>query len=103
MALFERLIGRGLGETGKLPIHPFVAMLREWAEGNATRNQVIALFGLASDDLADLDWLATKYGDATDKEAWFNYIHRWLLLAEWGHNVAALDRTWFAGKVNGLS
>lgn len=59
MALIERLAG--LQGENKLAAHQFYAALLEFAEGAATRAQLVSFFGMDATDEADLDYLVARY------------------------------------------
>lgn len=60
MSLFAR-IGPSATNDTKLPVHLFGSSLRQWAAGQLTRAQVIALFTLVGTDVTELDALRATY------------------------------------------
>lgn len=58
MGLYQRITA---SDGTKITVHRFGAALRQWAAGQLTRQQVIDSFGLAGDDITDLDALQASY------------------------------------------
>lgn len=63
--LYERLLGRtdagvALGE-GRIPVHAFVGLMAERARGRVTNADVIAMFGLSTEDQAELVTLVGRF------------------------------------------
>jgi hypothetical protein len=91
MALFDRLVGYTNGGAAPLPegeaklgIHAFVGGLAELARGSVTRAQVIAAFGIAPSEEADLDALIAKAAglSAARRPEFRILMHDCLMLAE---------------------
>lgn len=83
MALYARLIGT---EEPKIGVHQFMAAISELIRGEATRAEIISMFGLRLEDETDLDLLINKGAalNAGDRFEFARVIHDTLLLAEEG-------------------
>lgn len=71
MALIDRLIGI---ELPKIPAHQFTAALGEWERGKTTRAEVIAFFGIAVAEEADLDAIKAKILPTPDQISIGGYV-----------------------------
>lgn len=83
MGLYERWTASG-EDPSKIRIHPFGTALREAARGAITREQLIAGFGLAGDDVTELDAIIDKYVGLTtqgEKDRFIVLLHDVMILA----------------------
>jgi hypothetical protein len=87
MALIDRLAGIGPNPelVRKLPITYFWANLYELAQGYRTKQQIIDLFALDSDEAGELQWLIDKYNaqaTATAKAKFVELVNVVFIMAE---------------------
>jgi len=80
MALLDRLIDGG--ESGKIPVHTFMAAVGEVRDGEATLAQLAAAFNLDAQEQAQLAELGTRL--AADAFTADGVLHRVLILGEAG-------------------
>lgn len=99
MALIERLMEL---ETPKIPIHTFYAAQHERIEGQVTRNQIVAFFGMDAAAAAEYDALAalaptgTQAAAVAAKAMFISRVHAVFMLAAArvpGYDTAAAVRT----------
>lgn len=89
MGLFQRITAT---DGTKIGVHRFGAVLRQWAAGEITRQQVIDGFALAGDDVTQLDALKATYdampgsplANGLAKIAWLDRMEDVFLLCESG-------------------
>ena len=81
MSLWTR-ITEPAGSEVKIPIHGFMAAVREWQAGEYTRAQVISTFNLSASEETELDALKTKFQAATDKKEFMQVFKDLSYLAE---------------------
>jgi hypothetical protein len=108
MALIERLMGLAddgvtyVGTPRKIPVHAFFAANHQRIDGALTRAEVIALFAMEADDIAEYDTLAAMAPTGTQALAiaqramFIEKIHAVLILSEGryaGYDTPALVRT----------
>ncbi len=87
MGLVDRLLPSTTEEDErKIPVHAFMASMGELERGQVTREDIIAMFNLDSNDINDLDNLITKAQQmsASERFKFARELHDVLLLAEGG-------------------
>lgn len=86
--IYERVTNPSESGETKLPVHTFMAALRELPRGNVTKAQVVSAFALDATAESELDAIIATYGalstDRTQLE-FKSQLHDALLLAESGH------------------
>ncbi len=85
--IYERVTNTGEDGEAKIPVHDFMAGLREVARGHITMDQVKTAFNLDATAGSEVDAIAVKYnGLSTDmqREDFKTQLHDALLLAESG-------------------
>lgn len=85
--IFERITAAGETGEAKIPVHSFMAGLREVARGHITMDQVKTAFALDATASAEVDAIATKYNNLStdgERQDFKTQLHDALLLAEAG-------------------
>lgn len=85
--IYERITNTAEDGDTKIPVHSFMAAMREAARGNITMDQVKTAFNMDATASSEVDSIATKYnGLSTDtaREDFKTQLHDALLLAESG-------------------
>lgn len=82
MSLHGRIIG-GEG-IQKINVHAFHGALRLWADNitGYTRVSIIGTYNINAAEETELDWLKSRFVDATDKNQFINDLHILMIHAE---------------------
>lgn len=85
--IYERVTSPGESGEAKIPIHSFMAGMREVARGNVTLQQLKDAFNADATMSSEIDAIADKYNNLStdsDRQDFKTQLHDALLLAESG-------------------
>lgn len=97
MSFYTRLT-RPVADEPKIPIHTFCAMLNEYKKGFVTGPEMISMFNITQEELADANWLMGKVNNANSIEAFLRELRDILYLAE--SRTAYTTQAEFVARIN---
>ena len=85
--LFERLAGVQADgfppAEGKIPLHIFTSLMREYKDGRISGPEAKALMGLTTENVQDVQWIFQALSETPNKGEFLRAMKDRLYLAEW--------------------